>query len=197
MAIGPGGGWGVAVLGNNLFVANDGNYAAGQGSIAEYNATTGALINASFIAGLSGPEGITISGNNLYVVNNAAYDGPYHQLSNVGSIGEYNATTGAAINASLVPNLYQPVATVIVGNDLYVTSNPDVYGQPGFFTNTTGVVGEYDATSGATINASLISGFQDPQGIVYIAPEPGTWIMLAIGAAALLACGVRKRRSHA
>jgi hypothetical protein len=186
------GAWGAAVLGNTLYISLLPGDMAGQGTIAEYNATTGALINANFITGLSEPEGITISGNNLYVVNNAGDDGPHGLLANVGSIGEYNATTGAAINASLVPNLYQPVATVVVGNDIYVTSNPDVVGQPGY-PNNTGVVGEYDATSGATINASLITGFQDPQGIVYMTPEPATWIMLAIGASALLACGLRKR----
>jgi hypothetical protein len=182
--------WGVAVLGNDLFVANPGHYNAGQGSIEEYNATTGALVNAAFVTGLFAPEGITISGNTMYVVNNTSAFPP----ENTGSIGEYNATTGAPINTSLVTGLYAPVATAVAGNDLYVTSNPNVPGQPGF-PNYAGVVGEYNASTGATINASLITGFQDPQGIVFMAPEPATWIMLAIGAAGLLVSGVRKRRS--
>jgi hypothetical protein len=174
---------GVAVLGNNLFVADNANYVAGHGSIEEYNATTGALVDATFITGLFAPEGITILGNTMYVVNNAGNTDPNE---NTGSIGEYNATTGAAINTSLVTGLYAPVATVVVGNDFYVTSNPNVHGQPGY-PNNAGVVGEYNATTGATINASLITGFQDPQGIVYMTPEPSTWIMLGMGAAALAA----------
>jgi len=183
--------WGVAVLGNDLFVSDIGTNKAGQGSVAEYDATTGALLNANFITGLSVPEGLTIVGNNLYVVNNA---NDTMQPNTNGSIGEYNATTGAPINASLVTGLTQPVATAVAGNDLYVTSNPDVPGQPGF-PNYAGLVGEYNASTGATINASLITGFQDPQGIVFMAPEPATWIMLAIGAAAIAVCGGRRRRS--
>jgi hypothetical protein len=181
----PYGAWGSAVLGNDLFVSLVGNDKPGQGSVAEYDATTGALINANFITGLSVPEGLTIVGNNLYVVSNA---NDTQQPNTNGLIGEYNATTGAPINASLVTGLSQPVATAIDGNDLYVTSRP----MPEFGPSV-GIVGEYDATTGATINATLITGFEDPQGIVFMAPEPATWIMLAIGAAAIAVCGRRRR----
>jgi hypothetical protein len=44
------------VSGNNLFVANEtGN------TVGEYNATTGAAINASFITGLSGSRGLAFA----------------------------------------------------------------------------------------------------------------------------------------
>jgi hypothetical protein len=44
---------GLAVLGNTLFVANNGN-----GTVGKYDAKTGAAINAAFITGLSSPEGL-------------------------------------------------------------------------------------------------------------------------------------------
>jgi hypothetical protein len=50
------------VSGNNLFVAD-----RNTGTVGEYNATTGATINANFITGLSTPLGIAVSGNNLFV----------------------------------------------------------------------------------------------------------------------------------
>ena len=41
--------------GNTLFVAN-----FGSGTVGEYDATTGAAINASFITGLIEPEGLAV-----------------------------------------------------------------------------------------------------------------------------------------
>jgi len=38
-------------------------------TVSEYNATTGASINASFITGLNGPTGLALSGNTLFVSN--------------------------------------------------------------------------------------------------------------------------------
>ena len=65
--------------------------------VGEYNATTGAVINANFITGLNGPVGLALSGNNLFVAN---FGG--------GTVGEYNATTGAAINANFITGLNDP-----------------------------------------------------------------------------------------
>src|SRR5205809_7405195 len=63
-----------------IFVTNSNN-----NTIGEYNATTGATINSSFISsGLNVPGGIALSGGNLFVAN----------FSN-NTIGVYNATTGA------------------------------------------------------------------------------------------------------
>jgi len=53
-----------------------------------------------------------------------------------------------------------------------------------------GTVGEYNAVTGATINASLISGIEGGFGVpTFIAispvPEPGSWALLAGGLALL------------
>ena len=73
-------------------------------TIGEYNATTGATINSSFIfSGLNSPQGIAISGGNLFVTN---------FLNS--TIGEYNATTGATINSSFISSgLNRPFGIVV------------------------------------------------------------------------------------
>ena len=58
----------------------------------EYDATTGAVINANFITGLNGPVGMVLDGNNHLFVCNVSSD----------TVGEYDATTGAAINPTLI-----------------------------------------------------------------------------------------------
>ena len=77
----------LAITGNNLYIAYDGNGVTG--SVGEYNATTGAAI-AGFTSptGLSHPAGMSLSGNNLYALN----EGPNNAF-----VGEYNATTGATV----------------------------------------------------------------------------------------------------
>jgi hypothetical protein len=52
-----------------------------------------------------------------------------------------------------------------------------------FVTNfVSGTIGEYDATTGATVNAALVTGLNVPQGIAIAAvPEPTTILMAAIG----------------
>ena len=55
---------GIAISGNNLFVANFAYGNPGGGSIGEYT-TSGATVNASLIRGLDSAWGIAISGNNL------------------------------------------------------------------------------------------------------------------------------------
>jgi hypothetical protein len=67
-----------------------------------------------------------------------------------GTIGVYNATTGAAINASFVTGLSEPGALAVSGNALFVAN---------FKTQT---VGKYDATTGAAINASFLTGLNSP-----------------------------------
>ena len=56
----------------------------------------------------------------------------------------------------------------------------------------TGSVGEYDANTGAPINASLITGLQFPTTVAVV-PEPASIALLAFGTAALL--GFARRRS--
>ena len=53
---------------------------SGAATVGEYNATTGATVNASLVSGLTDPIGIALSGGNLFVDND-------------GTIGGYNATT--------------------------------------------------------------------------------------------------------
>ena len=61
------------------------------------DATTGTLINANFITGLSSPFGLALSGYNLFVANQPGL-----------SVGKYDATTGTAINASFIAGLSSP-----------------------------------------------------------------------------------------
>jgi PQQ-like domain/PKD domain len=154
-------------------------------TVAEYNATTGAVINPSFITSTSGTTifGLLFSGNILYVAN---YD--------TSTLGEYNATTGAVINANFITGLTGPLGLALSGNILYVANSGGTVGE---YNATTGAVinaafirtpstayglaisgntlfvaqfnaatvGEYNATTGATINASFITGLSQPTGL--------------------------------
>ena len=143
---------------------------SGAGTIGEYDATTGATINASLVSGLSSPRGIAVSGGNLFVVNGSA-----------GTIGEYNATTGATVNASLVSGLIFPEGIAVSGGNLFVAN---------LSTNT---IGEYNATTGAMVNASLVSGLSGPEFIdVGAVPEPATLALLTAGT---LLCSIWRRRA--
>ena len=139
-------------------------------TIGEYT-NSGATVNASLVSGLNQPSGIVVSGPDLFVANNN-----FGTIYNAGTIGEYNAITGAAVNASLVSGLNYPIGLAVSGPDLFVTNaNP-------------GTIGEY-TTSGATVNASLISGSGFyPTNIAVSAapvsapvPEPSTYAMMLAG----------------
>lgn len=153
--------WGIAISGNNLFVAN---FEGGsRGTIGEYT-TSGMTVNASLIsAGLNGPSGIAISGNDLFVANEGYASTP-------GGVGEYT-TSGATVNASLIPGgfLY---GIAISGNDMFILNDSN------------GTVGEY-TTSGAPLYVS-ISGLGPVGGIaVSSVPEPTAGALATLGAAAL------------
>jgi PEP-CTERM motif len=141
---------------NHLFVSNRvAPFFGGPplpGSVGEYDATTGATINAPFIQGLNYPHQLALDANNhLFVAINGN-----------NAIGEYDATTGATINpafVSLNPALNSPLGIALDRNNhlFAVSQNSPALG---------GVVGEYDATTGATINASFISlGSNRPFGL--------------------------------
>ncbi|MGD0540611.1 MAG: hypothetical protein ABSB33_03735 [Tepidisphaeraceae bacterium] len=127
--------WGLASDGDNLFVTN-----SGYTSVAEYT-TSGALVNPSLIPEAQGP--LALEGNDLFVTL-------------VDTIGEYT-TSGATVNASLFSvgdsNLILSVA--VEGSDVFV-----IVGRPLSYPlsnqHPTFNIGEY-TTSGATVNASLIS----------------------------------------
>jgi hypothetical protein len=142
---------GLAVNGNTLFVANEGN-----GTVGTYDAKTGAPIHANFPAGLAGPFGIALSGNTntLFVSSQIP----------PATVGAFDANTGAVINANfiVIGGFSPPVdafGIAVSGNTLFVVNGNEF----GF----NGRVGEYDATTGAAINANFITGLQhDPVAIV-------------------------------
>jgi hypothetical protein len=152
----------LAVSEGKLFVANTSNNVVG-----EYT-TDGAVVNASLVTGVTDPFSVTVQGNDLFVLSKLG-----------GTVGKYDATTGAAINSALVTGLHEPFDLAVFGDRLYVTD-----------TNASRV-GEY-TTSGATVNASLISspGF-GPFGIIVV-PEPSSVACCALAAAVALP---RRRRS--
>src|SRR6266511_4252266 len=133
---------GIAVSGGNLFVTN-----FFDGSIGEYDATTGATINSALVSGLNYPMGIAVSGGNLFVTSFTD-----------GSIGEYDATTGATINSALVSGLNGPAGIAVSGGNLWVVN---------YYA---GTIGEYNATTGATINSALVSGLNQPFGMAVAEP---------------------------
>ena len=73
--------------------------------------------------------------------------------STSGTVGEYDAATGATINSALVSGLNGPTGIAVSGGNLWVGN---------YFA---GTIGEYNATTGATVNASLVSGLSHPFGI--------------------------------
>lgn len=123
----------------NLFIG-DGN----QGTVREYNSTSGAVVNSSFISGLGRPYGIALDGQgHIYVAD----------AGNL-NIGVYDATTGAPVNTSLISFSSSPLSIAFDGQgDMFVG-----YGS---------VVGEFNAMTGAAINPTLITGLSQPSAMVY------------------------------
>src|SRR6266481_4150996 len=132
---------GIAISGNNLFVAR---FAADQSNLSSIGlyTTSGATVNASLITGPVGFTGIALDGEgHIFVANDLT-----------GTIGEYT-TSGATVNASLISGLNGPWGLACDGNGhLFVSDN---WG---------GDIREY-STSGQVINASLVTGLNRPDGI--------------------------------
>jgi len=100
-----------------------------------------------------------------------------------GTIGKYT-TSGSVVNASLVSGLDAPHGVAVSGSDLYFVST----------VSSTHTVGEYDAGTGAAIDATLISGLTDQNGGLAISPIPeaGTYAAI-LGFAALGYAMIRRR----
>ena len=153
----------VAVSGNTLFVTCTRPGPAGSvlpGIISAYNATTGEVINANFVTGLRNPQGLAVSGNNLFVAD-----------ADRDTISEYDATTGSVINANFITGVRTdgaiqfsvPIGIAVSGDDLFVTNSV-----------ANGMVGKYNATTGASIDANFISGLNGPTGLA-IGSDCGCW----------------------
>ncbi len=74
----------------------------------------------------------------IYVANNS-----------IDTVGEFDVTTGTAINPTLVSGVEFPTGVAVYGNNLFVTNLVLNHGQ-------NGPLVEYNATTGAVINAHLI-----------------------------------------
>jgi len=107
---------------------------------------------------------------------------------NSGTIGEFNASTGAVINASLISGLSHPFCVALDGSgDLFVASF-----------NSSGTIGEFNASTGAVINPSLISGLNGPTFIALApTPEPSSLVLTLIGGALAVCWRARRRRRMA
>jgi hypothetical protein len=142
-----------------------------QGSVLEFDATTGSNYSAFYINIGGAAYGLALSGSNLYVLN-----------ANGGPVGLYNAITGATINSNFITGNIGGEGLALSGNNLFVPGNAGL----GEYAATTGtainvgfgpagtagaaVVGnnlyvtdfnsvvEIDATTGAVINSSFITG---------------------------------------
>ena len=152
----------------------------------------------------------------LWAMSGTAW-GQIYATTDSGTVGEYNATTGATINSSLVSGLSSPVGIAVSGANLWVTygntigeynattgapvnaslvsglNSPrglsEYAGNLFVVNNQNGTIGEYNAITGATVSASLVSGLNGPYGIDVV-PEPSTWAagLLAVGALLFSIC---------
>ena len=104
-----------------------------------------------------------------------------------GTVGEYDATTGATINANFIIGLVSPVGMALDGNNHL------------FVTNGRFAISEFDATTGVPINLTFVNGqgLDGPIGLIYVpaaVPEPGSLALIGAFAAAAAGWAVRRRR---
>ncbi len=138
---------GIAVCGDNLFVAN-----YGFDTVSEFT-TSGALVSASLVptGPLFGPSGLVVSGNKLFVANYSS-----------DTISEFT-TSGALVSASLVPTgpLFGPSGIAVSGDKLFV-ANYD-----------SDTISEF-TTAGSQVAASLVAtdGLYAPAGLAVV---PSAW----------------------
>lgn len=148
----------LAVSDNILFVLN-GDVGPNAYTIGEYDFATGRQINS--LPPLN-PDvtGLAVSGNVLYLADFAI------GVAGGGSVGTYNATTGAPISPNFITGLSGPEALAVSGNTLYVSNlGPWPTAVPNL-----GTVGKYDATTGTAVNATLIGALNGPVDIAVSGP---------------------------
>ncbi len=130
---------GIAATENRLVILLRSTVYPNPLSVAEFTTSGVALLGPG--AGpqnVSGaPVAVAAAGSNLFVLNSA------------GTVGAY-ATSGSAINASLLTGLIDPIAIATSGSFLYVLSS-------------NGTIGKY-TTTGVTVNAALVTGLSGVGG---------------------------------
>ncbi len=164
-------GVGATVYGNTLYADVNG----GGGYVAEFNATTGALINPTFIAG---NYFMTVSGTDLVVV----------AANKNSQIEELDPSTGAAVGNSLGESYdYQTIAAS--GTDVFYTFTMDSF------------IGEVNTVSGVD-NFGFATDTNGPYSLAYSSlpapapvPEPGLTMLALCGLGAVVtAATVRRSR---
>ena len=133
-----------------------------DGTVGKYD-LEGTVVDAGLVMGLgSTPEGIAISGTDLFVANPGN-----------GTIGKYT-TDGGIINRDFIIDVPDPRRLAVHGGVLYVSN----FGA--------GSISTYDAATGATLDAALLTGLSGPLGIalsgdglnLYVANRDGNTIGL-------------------
>lgn len=158
---------GIAAVGKNLFVAYQ--YQSPQiayATIAEYAATTGAVISTDLLSDVLGTGSDT---GPLAVSGKSILFGYYNTSGEY--VGEYNTAT-----AAITPNFiylgsypFAPSALTVSKNHLFVG-----YGNP----TLGGTVAEYDAATGDPINLTFVTGLtSEPGGLAVL----GNHLLVADG----------------
>jgi len=143
----------------------------GGNAICQYSASTGTLINANFITGLTTPIGIAFDSQyNLYICNKVT--------GASGFISKHVITNGSLISSNLtfITSLSGPQSIAIDSNNyLYI-------GQINNSTANAGFISKY-TTSGTLVTTSFISSLSTPQQIaldsynnIYVAQNASNYI---------------------
>ncbi len=139
-----------------LYVTN--RPGGGAGVVSEYNATTGAVIKHRFIKGLSnnGNFGLIVYENNLFVSDNSGF------------VGKYVLPREPRLAQALSRGRSEPAGLRILSATLFVAN----FGS--------GTVGTYNShLTGAAINANLITGLNQPLGLVVLEGVPNNPLFVA------------------